>query len=414
MIPADCGPATDGIEKDRVKISKPTIAVEENTVVYRTEIESEDGRRDLWFRLDAKYADLVTDSCDPALVGLLIPAMAAGEDIHLSGPISERLYYNLSGPCQNVFGTTIPILDTIDIHPAGLRSKSGRPPGVATGFTGGIDSFCVLADHHYSPDCPEGFRLTHLVFNNVGSHGHGSEGERIFKSRYARLAPFVERIGLPFVALDSNLDSFYSERLGFAQTHTPRIIAAALLLQGGIGRYLSASSTDYRAAAIYPCKYISSTESICIPLLASESLDVLSVGHQYRRVDKTLKVADIPDSYEILDVCMREGDRNCTTCRKCLRTMITLDIAGLLDNYPERFDLAQYRARENELLSRFFRKKTGRGKLRGEVIALAKETGWRMPLPARLRTWLYKIGYPIRRLQRPLKSKAKKMLWKDN
>ena len=397
-----------------MKIGKPGITVENNTVVYRTEVESADGRRDLWFRVDAKYADLVTDSCDPALLGLLMPAMANGKDMHLSGPISERLYYNLSGPCQNAFRIVIPTLQQISIRPSELLSKGKPAPGVATGFSGGIDSFCVLADHFYSPDCPPGFRPTHLVFNNVGSHGHGADGERIFKGRYNRLAPFVERIGLPFVALDSNLDSFYIEELHFTRTHTPRNIAAALLLQGGIGRYLSASSTDYRAAALYESQYIASSESILIPLLASESMDILSVGHEYRRVDKTLKVADIPDSYEVLDVCVREGDRNCTDCKKCLRTTIALDIAGRLDNYSERFDLARYRAQRNKLLSRFLRKKTGRGILRGEVRALAKEYGWRVPLPARLRTWLYKAAYPVRYLHKLLKRTAKKILRKDN
>ncbi|MEM9246786.1 MAG: hypothetical protein AAGA67_13760, partial [Cyanobacteria bacterium P01_F01_bin.153] len=47
-----------------------------------------------------QHGDLVSDRADGALAALLFPAMARGEDIHIEGTLSERLYYNLSGRCQ--------------------------------------------------------------------------------------------------------------------------------------------------------------------------------------------------------------------------------------------------------------------------------------------------------------------------
>ena len=44
------------------------------------------------------------------------------------------------------------------------------PRAVGTGFSGGIDSFATIYEHHEKP-APEGFKLTHLFFFNVGAHG---------------------------------------------------------------------------------------------------------------------------------------------------------------------------------------------------------------------------------------------------
>ncbi len=380
-----------------MRIGKPRICAEaDGGLSYRAEIESEDGRRDLWFRVEAGFGDLVTDSCDAPLVGLLIPAMANGEDIHISGAISERLYYNLSAPCQSIFRHVIPSLRQISIRPSELLSERKPAPGVAAGFTGGIDSFCVLADHHYSADCPDGFRPTHLVFNNVGSHGHGAEGAALFEERYARLAPIAERNGLPLVKVDSNLDSFYREGLDFLQTHTPRLLSAALLLQRGIGRYLSASTFNYSDVYVGPALGMGFTEPITLPLLSTEVIDLLSIGHIYTRPEKTVKVAEIPDSYEVLDVCVRSGSRNCSQCKECLRTLITLDIAGLLDRYADRFYLDHYLANRNKMLARFLQKRRGRGRLRREMLEFAKQSNWKMPLSARLNAYRYRTEKAVR------------------
>ncbi len=390
-----------------MRISRPEISREENTVVYRTEVESEDGSRDLWFRVDAGFGDLITDTSDAPLVGLLIPAMAAGEDIHLAGTLSERLYYNLSAPYQALLQHIFPALQKIEIRPERLRAEHGRAPGVATGFSGGIDSFCVLADHHYAPDCPESFRLTHLVFNNVGSHGPGEQGKRLFKIRSDRLAPKVERMGLPFVLVDSNLDSFYGEGLTFAKTHTPRSIAVALLLQQGIGRYMYAAAHTLGHTSVGPDSGISRADPICLPLLSTEVQEIMPGGEIYPRVEKSFKIAEIPDSYDTLDVCVQDEDINCSRCRKCTLSMAPLDAAGLLDRYSSQFHVDAYRANRYRLLARALEKPKP-GPLRRDIVRYIKgEYGWRFRLLLPLSMWKYRAA---KRIRRPLGRLARRIL----
>src|SRR4028118_737543 len=200
-----------------MKISKPELAKQDN-FQYRVRVSFSEGTETLWYSLGEEYADLVSDRSDAPLVALLIRAMACGEDIHLDGTISERLYYNLSRSYQHVLRAVIPSLRLINIYPDNVQPATQRASGVATGFSGGIDSFSVLADHHYT-DVPTGFRLTHLLYNNVGSHEKG--GSRLFRERYEHIRPTAERIGLPFIAVDTNVSAFYSG-FKFQQTHTPR------------------------------------------------------------------------------------------------------------------------------------------------------------------------------------------------
>ena len=62
-------------------------------------------------------------------------------------------------------------------------------------------------------------------------------------------------------------------------------------------------------------------------------------------MQKTLLVAELPVARQSLTVCtgVTPDGRNCSTCDKCLRTELTLEIAGHLDAFDERFDLGAFR-----------------------------------------------------------------------
>lgn len=366
-----------------MRIGPPRIVRRDHGAEYRVEVESSAGTAELWFRVSDEHADLVSDRSDAALLGMLLPAMASGEDVRIEGPVSERLYYNLSGPLQFAMRHVIPGLRSIRIHPSEVVSGARRVGGVATGFSAGIDSFSVLADHHYG-DPPPGYRLTHLLYNNVGSHG--VEGNPLFRMRYERLRPVAERIGLPFVAVDSNLMSFYGEDVSFKRTYTVRNVVAALLLQAGVGRTFHAAGTVLSGVPpSLPLKDVAHFDPVILPMMSTEVLDAVWAGGTYTRVEKTLQVAEIEDSWDVLDVCVR-NDRagNCGTCKKCVRTLLTLEIAGLIDRYAGVFDLTAYRRGRHWRVGRILSSKWENS---FEIRQLARERGYRFPLHERLIGW---------------------------
>ena len=250
--------------------------------------------------------------------------------------------------------------------------------GVATGLSGGIDSFSVLADHHYAADLPRVERLTHLLYNNVGSHGRHGDG--LFLKRLARLRPTAERIGLPLVTVNSNLDDFFGAHLAFQPTITPRNAAVAHLLQRGIGTALIASSYPYRWVKVARAGDSSYADPIILPILSTGALTLNAVGSEYRRVEKIAQAAELADSWDCLDVCVLSTDgTNCSRCWKCVRTMLTLEILGKLERYEAVFDMDVYRqcSRDPYIADVMT---NWREPVTREVVVLARERGF--PVPA--------------------------------
>ncbi len=377
----------------------PEINSENGEIRYCVNVRSSDCPETLWYSLSEEYGDLISERSDAPLVALLIPAMARGEDIYIEGTVSERLYYNLSGSYQHLLQMIIPSLRPIQIHPAEVKPAHVSGSGVATGFSAGIDSFCVLADHWYAADIPRGCRLTHLLFNNSGSHGHGDNGRNLFRERYARLKPTAERIGLPFIAIDTNIDDFYKS-LSYQQTHTPRNASIALFLQRGLGCYLYASTFHYRDVFIGSTYDMAYSDPITLPLLSTEAIDLFSVGSEYTRVEKTLRVADIEDSYLALDICTR-GDKagNCSTCWKCKRTLLTLEIAGLLERYNGVFDLNAYRRVRESYIAEVLKSEDP---LLHEIAVFAKDCRFQTPDASRL--YMYALTNAVARQARRMAS----------
>ncbi|HUG88627.1 MAG TPA: hypothetical protein VMP42_07660, partial [Actinomycetota bacterium] len=272
-----------------MRIGRPRLEEREGRLAHRVPVESSLGPDELWFSVESRNSDLVTDRSEAALLGLLLPAMQRREEVRVEGQISGRFLHNLDGPFQFLLNSEFPWLERVPIRAEEIVPPPPRAPGVATGFSAGIDSFSVLADHHYG-NPPPGHRLTHLLYNNVGSHG--AEGNDLFAARYERLGPAVERIGLPFVAVDSNLMSFYDEKLSFKVTYTLRNAVVALLLQGGIGRSFHAAGTVLGKRSRYrPLRDIAFLDPILLPMISTEALDAVSAGGHYTRVEKTLQVA---------------------------------------------------------------------------------------------------------------------------
>lgn len=388
-------------------INKPTIVSTSDSVEYQSHIEFLKGSELLWYRIDKEFADFLTDLSDGPLVALIIPAMALGEDIRVFGKVSERLYYNLSGPYQKILKQTIPFLHLIKIFAEELESKSLRAPGVATGFSGGIDSYSLLAGHYFS-SVTNGFRITHLLYNNVGSHFQ--RGEQLFQKRYSRLKPVTDNIGLPFIKVNSNLDAFYpntkENNLGFAQTHTLRNASVPLILQRGFGRYLYATDYDNKEVFIQASTEIAHINPITLAAISTEAVDMLSIGGEYSRVEKTLQVAEIPQSYDSLDICWtaRGDGSNCSKCPKCMRTLLTLDIAGLLNRYSNSFNFNTYNKEKSKYFAEIIRN-TSRVFLNKhkpnvfteydvEIAQFAKSRKFRFPKRSYLLAWLDYLHVP--------------------
>ncbi len=338
-----------------------------------------DDESSLWYRIPAQYEEMVSPRADAALVALLIPAMVAGGELHVEGPLSDELVFRLRHGYQDILQALIPALRPVDVIAHQPVPVEPRKTGVATGFSAGVDSFTVLADHFYDPEVPPALRVTHLLFNRVGSHDDAGEAEKaLFLDRYDRASRVADRIGLPFIPVDTNvMDAFRGTGLNFQQTNTPRNASVAFLLQRGVGRWLYASAMHFRHSRV--AKYFDTdiTDPIALPLLSTSALLLESHGGQYTRFEKTMRIATLPDTYSSLDVCVSGTlGTNCSKCFKCLRTMATLEIGGVLDRYEDVFDLEVYRRHRDTYLDQA---RLSRKPLVKELVIEASRRGFPLP-----------------------------------
>jgi hypothetical protein len=360
-------------------ILPPAIVVGPGGHRYQATFRRAAGARDevLWFEVPAAFADLLSRRVDAALLGLLLPAMAAGENIEVAGSVSAQLLAYLRGDAQDLLRRVLPALHPIRIEASRVTDEpESRAGHCLAGFSGGVDSFFTL----FAP-APSGQpAVTHLAHYNVGSHGRGQRAAGIFAQRAGRAAAIADRLGLPLVTLDSNLDDLMGRGLGFMATHVLRTAAATAALQGGVTAYLFAGAYHRDRQGRSPAGDISRYEDEMLPRLAPAGMTFAVTGSDFTRVQKTLLIAAHPLAREHLDVCLEprraRGRANCSACLKCLRALMVLEIAGRLAQFATAFDLRRYRRLRWFAFAQLL---SGTPDSRSEILGLAAERGFRLP-----------------------------------
>ena len=367
-----------------ILLGVPTVELGDARITYHVAVSGFQGPQSLWFSVPLEAASLVSTRADAALVTLLMPAMAAGRDLVIEGPVTDELAWSLQGEAQDVLRGVRPEIARVGVDVRHPVPAHNTPTGVATGYSAGVDSYATLARHHFAADVPESLRVTHLLYNNVGSHGHGDSGRSLYRNRLELLRPNALSTGLPLIDVDSNTDEFYlAVGLGFQQSHTMRNAAVVHLLSAGVRHYFYASSVPYEEATANPRLDLGFADAILLPLLSTRSLVLRSSGSDMDRSAKTAVVAGVPHTYERLDVCIASTDgTNCSECWKCQRTMLTLDLLGELDRYSAVFGTPRNpKWREHQLALALTQDLPS-------ARTLVKLYAERVGIPLRLRAWV--------------------------
>lgn len=374
-----------------MKISNFRIVDEGDRVRASALIESEHyGREELWFSLPGRFRDRICETqFDGFFIGMLYPAMRFREDIFVEGCLSEKLLFNVRNYVIPLLLDYSDSLKSIEVSSRETSVARHGGAGVGTGFSGGIDSFCTLYDRYVIETSPS-YRVNSLLFFNVGSNGdwlqYGSTEftKRKFSTRFHELKKFVDEVGLEFVDVDSNLHFFHD--WWHEYSHSLKAAAAMLLLQKHYSKYYySSAGLDYAGTFTYSEYYRNKAigaycDPILLPLLSTESLDLIPDGHAYTRSEKLLHILDYEPVTRYLNVCADHVDtwENCSVCEKCLRTLWALDITGNLDKVGNIFDLGKYHTRKQAyLLAQVL--KAEKEPFAADNMNLAKSRGVKLP-----------------------------------
>lgn len=324
-----------------MRIHRPVIVEQDGEirVSARVDIDTPCNREfapDLWFSVPLSQRDFLTDRADGFAAALLPLAMFLGEPLEFEGVVSPRLlrgmddYQQIQSRWQPGLFEVVSIVPEVVAEPR-TEEVAG---GVACAFSGGVDSFHTLYRHMPENEPVDSYRLTHcLMINGFGSDLDRDDG-RAFRRIVAAYEPMMERIGVQPLVTRTNISELWDLNLlkgGFAAV----ITGTALVMGRLLSRLFIPSS--YRFDDGLP----EGSHVMLEHLLGTDTLEVIHDAPHRRRSEKTRTLAEWSETYDTLRVCWqgtrlaREDRRieNCCRCEKCIRTMVTLQLAGALDRY---------------------------------------------------------------------------------
>ena len=371
-----------------IRIGCPQIEIKEGKTYLKAFIKNDEENVNewLWYATDEEYGKYFCyETSDAFVVPMILRAVKTHQDIYVEAGMSERLFHNLNESVFHAVCKTyekksgIKHHDTVKIHCDNLISKGyENSNSVGTGCSLGVDSFAVIKQYLLNNDCPPSYKITHLTLFNAGAFGSRDvDGARkSFYKESVKTKNFADQLNLPFVWVDSNAPTFFPE-LNFNWSVAYLNMGIVLSMQKLWKKYLYASGfpvDDFEFDIDHSAKY----EPFLIPMLSTESTELVLASLNMRRSDKVAYIADDKIVQENLYVCLKEqilnnpnspnkyygNYLNCGQCKKCHRTMLQLEILGKQDLFRNIFDYgkwpeekAQYIAdvvagKDNDLMNR--------------------------------------------------------------
>lgn len=333
-------------------IHAPEIKEENDFAIISSKFSINEEEEVLWYKIPSKFGTyLEINNLDAFLVGLLFKALQSGNDIHVKGCISSRLYYTLSHYVINALCFTFPEFRKIKIFCDDFTESDYNEINVSgTALSCGVDSLATYFDHVQEKGKHQ---IKYFTFLNVGSHGDfgGDNARAVFLKRLKSVKSFAHQLDIEIIPIDSNLSEILNMK--FQETYNLRNISPVLLLQKLFKNYYYASGTRFDHFKMNRHE-IADTDMLIIPNLSTESTNFFPAAVQYNRIERTELISNFPSTYNFLDVCVSllpgKNKLNCSTCYKCMRTQLTLEIIGKLHLYQKVFDLDLYEKNKNSHL----------------------------------------------------------------
>lgn len=319
-----------------------------------------------WFEVTAEYSGYLDNrSGNPWLVCLLPLAVTLGEPLRLCVPVDRVLYTNVQKLMQ-IWRCWHPTLGVVplEVELSDRGVAEGRDK-IGSFFSGGIDSFFTALRHAEAPEREDQLHLDDLLM--VWGLDIPIANRDVFQRLHAVLQQAVLELGKSLVVIGTNLRV---TRWGQAEygklSHGCGLAAVAHVLAARYHTILIASSSGYYD--LHPW----GSHVLTDPLLSSGTLSIQHDGAEFNRVQKTQRIAQSSVALQALHICSALGsDQNCGACLKCCRTMMTLDLLGVLGDCQTFRIPSDYLARASKLYLR--RPEARRFMIEIRNLALAKQ-----------------------------------------
>jgi hypothetical protein len=216
--------------------------------------------------------------------------------------------------------------------PIRIECESLIPPGTENGrdivmsaFSGGVDSFFTLKSYLPGNELPKSVQISHLLF----VHGFDIKLEypKSFPLLRDAYSDMCDRLGIKLISCGTNCQQFGTRR-NWGLFHGSALIGAAHAVGRRTAMFHVPSSHSFTSLLPW------GSDPGIDYLLSTEATQVIHHGSGFTRTEKTEAIAYWEEVCDKLRVCaFDDSTLNCSKCEKCLRTMMTLDMLGVLERY---------------------------------------------------------------------------------
>ena len=268
-----------------------------------------------------------TDSVNPFLTFALLPAMLLGEDIDLGGGSVSRKLIEHIPLIQSRYLEWFTELNLKQISVVNMKLSdticASRKKETYAFFTGGVDSF----DTVINTEATEGEKkIDHLLY--VYGFDVRLGDSSLYSAVMQHIDEAAKELGKSIIHLSTDLREFTERYVGWDYIHGAALIALAQLCTPSIETlYIAASNSTGQLTP-------NGSHPDLDPLFATEGFTLIHYGVERKRIEKIMKnIVNSQTALDHLRVCWKNGGGsiNCGVCEKCIRTMLALEAAGVLD-----------------------------------------------------------------------------------
>ena len=309
-----------------------TTGATSDTIRLQANVCYQDGSREqIWFEFPERLSPSVNLTADPWIVALAPISMLLGEPLETELTADSRLVCGLHRVAR-IWRYWFPALSPLQLVVAS-EERGGSPSGsTASLFSGGIDSWYTVLRN--ADDAAEGIppALDSLLF--IWGADVRLDRPDAFEALRGRLQEVAERLQLRLVSAATNLRLTRWRQTDWALHSHGAFFASVIHASGAFVRCLIPSSVSYSSGRAW------GSHPLTDPLLSTSRTELVYDGAETDRIHKTARVIQSELALSTLRVCWRSGtDQNCGKCEKCLRTMVSLETAGVLQQattFPAR------------------------------------------------------------------------------
>jgi hypothetical protein len=277
----------------------------------------------IWFEVNERYAEFLTNSGNPWLACLLPLAVTLGEPLRICKPVDRQLYNNVQ-ELMRIWKEWLPHLHIVPVEVNIIESPLRETPSkTALFFSGGVDSIHTLLRYEAEADSRQG--IDDLLF--LWGFDIPIPNKNAFENVKHDVQHMATGLGKDVVTVASNIRQTRFKQTTFTDhSHGSFLTAAGLVLEKRY-RKLIISNSDTGGYQGYW-----GSHQFTDPLYSTENTLIRHFGVEYDRIEKTAYIAQFPLAMESLRVCwLSESGGNCGRCEKCIRTMLTLELLDALE-----------------------------------------------------------------------------------